>query len=68
MLRETVNHLRDLPRYRQILATLIRYGYRDVVALLATRSRGRAGGRRNPDDPECWKLCGISRCVGSGTG
>ena len=34
MLRETVSHLRDLPRYRQILATLIRYGYRDVVAAL----------------------------------
>lgn len=34
MLRETVNHLRDLPRYRQILATLIRYGYRDVVTAL----------------------------------
>jgi ubiquinone biosynthesis protein len=34
VLRETVSHLRDLPRYRQILATLIRYGYRDVVAAL----------------------------------
>src|SRR5687767_683586 len=34
MLRETVGHLRDLPRYRQILATLMRYGYRDVVAAL----------------------------------
>jgi ubiquinone biosynthesis protein len=34
MIRETVGHLRDLPRYRQILATLIRYGYRDVVAAL----------------------------------
>lgn len=34
MLRETVGHLRDLPRYRQILATLIKYGYRDVVAAL----------------------------------
>ncbi len=34
MFRETVGHLRDLPRYRQILATLIRYGYRDVVAAL----------------------------------
>lgn len=34
MLRETVGHLRDLPRYRQILATLIRYGYRDVVTAL----------------------------------
>lgn len=34
MLKETVGHLRDLPRYRQILATLIRYGYRDVVVAL----------------------------------
>lgn len=34
MLRETVGHLRDLPRYRQILATLIRYGYRDLVEAL----------------------------------
>jgi ubiquinone biosynthesis protein len=34
LLRETVNHLRDLPRYRQILATLIKYGYRDVVGAL----------------------------------
>jgi ubiquinone biosynthesis protein len=34
LLKETVGHLRDLPRYRQILATLIRYGYRDVVGAL----------------------------------
>lgn len=34
MLRETVGHLRDLPRYRQILATLVRYGYRDVATAL----------------------------------
>lgn len=34
MIRETVGHLRDLPRYRQILATLIRYGYRDIVTAL----------------------------------
>src|SRR3954453_13992306 len=34
MLKETVGHLRDLPRYRQILATLMRYGYRDVVSAL----------------------------------
>jgi ubiquinone biosynthesis protein len=34
VLRETVSHLRDLPRYRQILATLIKYGYRDVVSAL----------------------------------
>ena len=34
MIRETVNHLKDLPRYRQILATLVKYGYQDVVAAL----------------------------------
>lgn len=34
MIRETVSHLRDLPRYRQILASLVRYGYQDVVAAL----------------------------------
>jgi ubiquinone biosynthesis protein len=34
LIKETVGHLRDLPRYRQILATLIRYGYRDVVTAL----------------------------------
>jgi ubiquinone biosynthesis protein len=34
VIRETVGHLRDLPRYRQILATLMRYGYQDVVAAL----------------------------------
>jgi ubiquinone biosynthesis protein len=34
VLKETVGHLRDLPRYRQILATLIRYGYHDVVVAL----------------------------------
>lgn len=34
MLRETVSHLKDLPRYRQILATLVRYGYQDMVAAL----------------------------------
>src|ERR1700677_5031428 len=32
--RETVGHLRDLPRYRQILSSLVRYGYQDVVAAL----------------------------------
>jgi ubiquinone biosynthesis protein len=31
---ETIGHLRDLPRYRQILATLVRYGYQDVVSAL----------------------------------
>ncbi|MHC5541114.1 ABC1 kinase family protein, partial [Singulisphaera rosea] len=34
LIRETVNHLRDLPRYRQILASLVRYGYQDVVSAL----------------------------------
>ena len=34
MIRETVSHLKDLPRYRQILATLMKYGYQDVVAAL----------------------------------
>jgi len=34
VIRETVSHLRDLPRYRQILATLVRYGYQDVVSAL----------------------------------
>ena len=34
MIRETVSHLRDLPRYRQILTTLVRYGYQDVVTAL----------------------------------
>ena len=33
-IRETVSHLKDLPRYRQILATLVKYGYQDVVAAL----------------------------------
>src|SRR4051812_13653460 len=34
LIRETVGHLRDLPRYRQILATLVRFGYQDVVSAL----------------------------------
>lgn len=34
LLRDTVGHLRDLPRYRQILGTLVKYGYQDVVAAL----------------------------------
>lgn len=34
MIRETVGHIRDLPRYRQILTSLVRYGYQDVVAAL----------------------------------
>jgi len=34
LIRETVGHLRDLPRYRQILTTLVRYGYQDVVSAL----------------------------------
>jgi ubiquinone biosynthesis protein len=31
---ETVSHLRDIPRYGQILTTLVRYGYQDVVTAL----------------------------------
>lgn len=38
LIRETVGHLRDLPRYRQILTTLARYGYQDVVAALRLES------------------------------
>jgi ubiquinone biosynthesis protein len=38
LLRETVSHLKDLPRYRQILATLVRYGYQDVVSALHLES------------------------------
>jgi len=34
LLRETVSHLKDLPRYRQIAGTLVRYGYQDVVSAL----------------------------------
>lgn len=34
MLRETVGHLRDLPRYQKILAALVHYGYQDILALL----------------------------------
>ena len=34
LIRETVSHLRDLPRYRQIITTLVRYGYQDVVSAL----------------------------------
>jgi ubiquinone biosynthesis protein len=34
VIRETVGHLRDLPRYRQILTCLVRYGYQDVVSAL----------------------------------
>ncbi len=34
MIRETVGHLRDIPRYRQILGSLVRYGYRDLVSAL----------------------------------
>ncbi len=34
MIRETVSHLKDLPRYRQILATLVKYGYQDVIGAL----------------------------------
>jgi ubiquinone biosynthesis protein len=34
LIRETVSHLKDLPRYRQIMAKLVRYGYQDVVSAL----------------------------------
>jgi ubiquinone biosynthesis protein len=34
VIRETVSHLRDLPRYRQILTSLVHYGYQDIVAAL----------------------------------
>ncbi len=34
MIKETVAHLRDLPRYHQILSTLIKYGYRDLVVAM----------------------------------
>jgi ubiquinone biosynthesis protein len=34
VIRETISQLRDLPRYRQILASLMRYGYQDVVGAL----------------------------------
>ncbi len=34
MIPETVSHLRDIPRYGQILTTLVRYGYQDVVTAL----------------------------------
>ena len=55
MLRETVGHLRDLPRYRQILATLIRHGYKDVVAAMhlegLVRPIERAAGAEDSDIP-----------------
>lgn len=38
LIRETVGHLRDLPRYSQILTTLVLYGYQDVVAALHLES------------------------------
>ncbi len=34
LIRETVSHFKDLPRYRQILATLVKYGYQDIVSAL----------------------------------
>src|SRR3954452_25458034 len=34
LLRETVGHHLDLPRYPQILTTLVRYGYHDVISAL----------------------------------
>jgi ubiquinone biosynthesis protein len=33
-LSEALGHMRDLPRYREILTALIKYGYRDVAAAL----------------------------------
>jgi ubiquinone biosynthesis protein len=56
LLRETVGHLRDLPRYRQILTTLVRYGYHDVVSALHLESiirpieRVATGGEFTPQD------------------
>ena len=56
MLRETVGHLRDLPRYRQILTTLVRYGYHDVVSALHLEGivrpieRVALGGEAPPQD------------------
>ena len=47
LIRETVGHIRDLPRYRQILSSLVRYGYQDVVAALHLEgSFGRSNGSR----------------------
>ncbi len=51
MLRETVGHLRDLPRYRQILATLIHHGYRDIVAALHLDSLVRPSAVEDPEAP-----------------
>ena len=48
LLRETVGHLRDLPRYRQILTTLVRYGYHDVVC--GAPSRGHRAADRTSGD------------------
>jgi ubiquinone biosynthesis protein len=56
LLRETVGHLRDLPRYRQILTTLVRYGYHDVVSALHLEGivrpieRAATGGDAAPQD------------------
>jgi len=56
LIRETVGHLRDLPRYRQILSSLVRYGYHDVVSALHLESivrplqRAALGGDVSPAD------------------
>jgi len=56
LIRETVSHLKDLPRYRQILATLVKYGYQDVVAALHLEglvrpfARAALGGEVPPHD------------------
>ncbi len=63
MIRETVGHLRDLPRYRQILSSLVRYGYQDVVAALHLEGLVRPIERvalgpdaAHPDRPERLRL------------
>ena len=48
---ETIGHLRDLPRYRQILATLVRYGYQDVVSALQLEEWVRPASPRPGDGP-----------------
>lgn len=56
MIRETVGHLRDLPRYRQILTGLVRYGYQDVVTALRLEGivrpfeRAALGAETSPHD------------------
>ena len=55
MIRETVSHLRDLPRYRQILAALVHYGYQDVLSALNLEGLSRPiewVARNEPPPPE----------------